>query len=184
MLYDEFTENNGVLLTNHTPDVGPAWDMLVGVHDIQDDHASGKTLPGGYAHARNVLPRPAKSMFTYWRTVNDVAHTRLTFRIQDDSNYVYVDFNTFGNTVLLRKLIADASTTLDTATPTIAVNTWYMCWVDITGNLIEVYHDAYGQPKPGSPILSASDSVFAIEKGVGMWAGVAGDWWDNFTVTG
>ena len=112
---------------------------------------------------------------------------RVAFRIQDDDNYFYVDYHTFGNVIKLYRRLVASSVELDTSAQVMANTTWYSGWIDITGNLIEVYHAAYGAyppTKPGSPILSASDSNLQSLKGVGMHGSNTGIWWDNFEVWG
>ena len=187
ILFDTFTGANGTKLDARSPDVGPDWSFLVGDFDIQDNHAASDTLPGGYCHAQVVLPRKTKEIFSFWRNVNDFADMRISFRILNDANYFYVNYDTNGNTIKLYRRLVSSSVELDTAAVAIANVTWYCAWVVITGNLIEVYHkafEAYPATKPGSPILSASDSNLQSSKGAGIYGANAGQWWDNFEVTG
>ena len=187
MGYDLFDGSNGTLLTAHTPDVGPDWQDVVGDFEIQSTHASGKTLPGGYALIKWDLPRVAQSLFCYWRNVNDFAHQRTCFRLENGSNYFYVDMFTNGNVIKLYKFIGASAYELDTVAQAIANVTWYCQWIVVTGNLIEVYHDAYAAyppTRPASPILSAIDSALATSRGAGLYAANAGQWWDNFRVEG
>lgn len=185
ILYDEFTEANGVLLINHTPNVGPAnWYDVVGDWDVQTTHASAKTLPSGYAFSAYTLPRTLKTCSVNWRNVNDFADQRLCFRISNDPNYFYVNYDTNGDTIKLYRRLASSSVELDTASVAINNTTWYAAWLDVTGNLIEVYHAAFGAGKPGSPILSASDSNLQTFKGVGFYGGNAGQWFDKLDVSG
>jgi hypothetical protein len=185
MLYDEFTEANGFMLNAHTPDVGAAnWYDVVGDLDIQTTHASAKTLPTGYAFSAYTLPRTLQTLSCNWRNVNDFADMRTCFRILNDDNYFYVNYDTNGNTIKLYRKIATVSVQLDTAAVAIANTTWYAAWIDVTGNLIEVYHAAFGAGKPGSAILSASDSNLQSQKGVGFYGGNAGQWWDKLDVWG
>lgn len=187
MSYDQFTGSNGTLLTAHTPDTGPDWSNVAGDFEIQSNHASAKTLPIGYALIKIDEPRLAQNIFTYWRNVNDFGHLRTCFRLKDDDNYWYVDKYTFGNVIKLYKKVSTSSYEMDTSAQTIANETWYSLWIDITGNLIEVYHAAYAAyppAKPESPILSVIHGALATSRGVGLYATNAGMWWDNFLAVG
>lgn len=182
--FDTFTDVPGTLLTAHMPEIGKAYANIGGDFDIDTDHASSKTLPAGFAHVWTDPGKRTRNLWCYWRNSNDFAKLRTTIRTLNTNNYVFVEPHTFGNTYELIKRVGGVNTGLDAAAPVMANLTWYQLWIDIRGNLIQVYHEAFGNPKPAVPILEATDGDLAGETGVGMLGLNTDQWWDSLTVWG
>jgi len=83
-------------------------------------------------------------------------------RFVDASNYYYLTVRN-NNSISLRKLTNDAITTLDTASMTVSLNTWYDLRLEIVGTSLRAYVN-------NQLVLEATDSTHAAGKfGVGSY---------------
>jgi pectate lyase len=87
-------------------------------------------------------------------------------RVQSNTSYYYVALRG-NNTVELKKLVNGSSTTLDTASLTVSINTWYTVRLDVSGTSLRGYVD-------GNLLTEATDSQYSSGRiGVATFYGSA-----------
>jgi pectate lyase len=79
--------------------------------------------------------------------------TAVLARAQSATSYYYLTLRS-SNTVQLKKLVGGSSTTLSTASVTVATNTWYTLRIEVSGNTLRGFVN-------GTQVGSATDNQFA-----------------------
>lgn len=109
LMYDTFTDSDGVLLTAHKPDVGGPWVAALGTWSITSGQAYVSTSGGTNDM---IYTDVGKSDYTIYLDfmVNLNTNARLLFRYTDISNHFYI--NTSGTSYSLNRRQSGAVTTI------------------------------------------------------------------------
>lgn len=174
---------------------------------VQDGSHGPGTEEGGNlvekAHAADDQPRYAlvwdhsdlqdvgdATITTLWRTSTSGGHQKALYtKVQtsggDMVQTTYFDLRPESNEVRIHAIDASSSTALDTASFSIATNTWY--WIEWVADddTVEARIWEHGTTKPSTPTLSGTDTVNNDETGQVGIGGQEDDntrYWDMFEV--
>jgi len=167
LFQDSFTDTNGVLLQNHTPDidsVGGGWLALSGIADIQSNQAS-RTIACHYRFDLGVADHKISGEFSVSN-----ANQGPLLRVQDDTHFWYAVYN--GSTLELYENNAGYTLRASSAVGA-AVVPPYVVEAEATGNNIS----ALGR---GVDSLNFTSALFNTETHGGLRMNSAGDTADNY----
>lgn len=179
LLVDTFTDTNGVNLTAHTMDVGGGWTAGSGSFEISGNRATAGP--------------PFSDMF-YWADAGQTDYTLtctvtmgasgssicdLVVRVTDKDNLWLIEPFTDDDTFTLYQKTAGGYTQRSSASVTISHSTSYVIEVVTNGNTISATLDGANSVSYGSATQGNASTLCGLGNPY-----TAGNFWDNFQVTG
>ena len=192
-VYDTFTDTNGILITNHTPDIGTGpWTSVVnydssgGSATITTEISSNQvisTTTSGVALVRNLIDC-GKDDYEYYvtstRSASGYGGHAIYFRWQDDQNYMYLYTDQSNNHRLrFQEFVGGVATTSDHLSVEFLQYTTHKFGVQCIGDQVKIFfddvcvHSLTTTSSTGSEVgfRTTCDTVNPPSK------------WDDFTIT-
>ena len=181
---DTFTRDGDTPLTSHTPEIGNGYVQAAGGSGTYTVTAANDVLdiPDTISHryAWTILDAVPRQIKIDWRHPDAFNPMGILFRLSDATHYWKVKTYPMTNDMWLIYADGGGEVTADSDLNISHTDlTWYTYWVDLNGNDIDVYFALKGDPKPGSPILSASSAIMASNKGIGFYVDHSFQRFDN-----
>ncbi|GAA4690657.1 pectate lyase family protein [Phytohabitans rumicis] len=161
LLSDDFEDGNSTGWTTS----GGSWSVATdgsGVYRQGGTSSDARALAGTASWTAYSVQARVKP--TGWNGSN--RFVAVLARVQSNTSYYYLALRS-NNTVELKKLVGGSSTTLDTASWTVATNTWYTLRLDLSGTTLRGYVN-------GTLVGEATDSQYGAGRvGVATFYGSA-----------
>lgn len=156
---DSFTDTNGTLLADHTPEVdtvGDGWTSHLGDWKITSGYAYASSSPGSPFPLATINAGVSDVVYTVKArrssTGPSAIITRVLFRFIDTANFWTVDFSDTARQFILRKVISGAATTSSSIAWPVDFD-WHTFVITLLGQSIEVNIDS------STYTLSATDGA-------------------------
>ena len=168
---DTFTDNDDVLLQNHTPDTGGSWTIIYGSANIviTSNTAYWESVGGSADYKNGAAPGNAKYDITFDLTFSDKGILYIYFRYVDASNYyrAYLRDTASGASVFSKK-VAGVYTQLDSASFAMAGA------MSFKAGVLDDSKDLYIDDLE-NPVLTSADNTIeaagSIGFGIGRYSG-------------